>query len=192
MNAVSKRPRPRGARHARRTLLRWARGKIHAKCLTCTLFAGQSGRYLARTARRLGQPCVWGIRIHPTLGQKPLGQRISQTERAISFRNAMHDGVPVAGVQKTTKRAGLGESFQSGSRWASWLVWGGWRHSSERARILLKKRSRARLYWSIQTEELHQLERAGALPPRLVLPRRVIGPAPPCPGATMRSWSSRM
>jgi hypothetical protein len=40
-----------------------------------------------------------GIRLSPPLGQKPLGQGISQTERAISFRNAMHEGVPVAGVQ---------------------------------------------------------------------------------------------
>ena len=34
-----------------------------------------------------------GIRMRPTLGQKPLGQGISQTERALSLRNAMHDGV---------------------------------------------------------------------------------------------------
>src|SRR2546426_6065984 len=41
MHAVSKGPRPRGARHARRTSLRWTRSKRHAKRPTCTLLADQ-------------------------------------------------------------------------------------------------------------------------------------------------------
>ena len=40
---------------------------------------------LARIARRLGQHASGGIRMSPPLGR--LGQSISQTERAISFRN---------------------------------------------------------------------------------------------------------
>ena len=38
-----------------------------------------------------------GIRMRPPLGQKPWEQGLSQTERAISLRNAMHEGVPGVG-----------------------------------------------------------------------------------------------
>jgi hypothetical protein len=34
-----------------------------------------------------------GIRMSPPLGQKPVGQGISQSERALSFQNVIHDGV---------------------------------------------------------------------------------------------------
>jgi hypothetical protein len=49
-------------------------------------------------------PQAGGIPMSPRLGQKLLGQGISQAERAISFQNAMRDGVPVAGVHTTTIR----------------------------------------------------------------------------------------
>jgi hypothetical protein len=49
---------------------------------------------LARIARRLGQHCVWWHPYEPSFGAEAFGQSISQTERAIAFRNAMHDGFP--------------------------------------------------------------------------------------------------
>jgi hypothetical protein len=39
-----------------------------------------------------------GIRMSPPLGQKPVGQGISQSERALSFQNVIHDGVLSAGT----------------------------------------------------------------------------------------------
>ena len=35
-----------------------------------------------------------GNRMRPFLGQKPLGQGLSQSERGQSFRNAVDDGFP--------------------------------------------------------------------------------------------------
>jgi hypothetical protein len=45
---------------------------------------------LSRIARRLDQPCVWWHPYESSSEQKRLGQSISQTERAISFQNAIH------------------------------------------------------------------------------------------------------
>jgi hypothetical protein len=44
---------------------------------------------LARTLRRRGRHCVWRHPYEPPLGQKLLGQGISQTERAISFHGSV-------------------------------------------------------------------------------------------------------
>ena len=43
----------------------------------------------------VASPASGSIRMRPTLGQKLLGQGISQTERAISLRNATRDKVSI-------------------------------------------------------------------------------------------------
>ena len=45
---------------------------------------------LPTTSRLWASPTSGDIRMSPPLGQEPLVQSISQTERALSLRNAMH------------------------------------------------------------------------------------------------------
>ena len=97
-------------RHSHRTCTPWPRGyglaesempdarleaRLGAKpCHTRDLhaLAGQGGREVARPSRRRGPP--WGG-WHPSWrlppGPKLVGQGLSQTERAISLRNALQD-----------------------------------------------------------------------------------------------------
>ena len=60
-------------------------------------------------------PASGGIRMRPPLGQKPLGQGISQTERAISFRNAMHALVTIFRSEADCRSRRL--SIAGGKRW---------------------------------------------------------------------------
>jgi hypothetical protein len=92
-HTVAKRPRPRGTRHARRTSLHCARSKRHATRPPGPRWAGPRWRYVARTVRRRGHPASGGLRMRPPLGPQPLGQGLSQTEGALSFRHVMHGGV---------------------------------------------------------------------------------------------------
>jgi hypothetical protein len=68
-----------------------------------------------------------GIRMSPPLGQKPLGQGLSQTEKAISFRKAIRDGVPVAGdaVAQFTKPVFLCRDQLRGNKMNHWQCYTG-------------------------------------------------------------------
>src|SRR5512145_654711 len=75
---------------------RLSAGKEQKTCQSPTCRAGLAGAGETWPAQRdaWASTALGGIRMHAPLGQKPLGQGISQAEKALLLRNAMQDGVP--------------------------------------------------------------------------------------------------